>query len=69
MAVPTWDVVDVNGDERFYYADERKPDGSPAMGISGKAHGDYYLQLAENEAQGPWLATFVNGTGYVDFSK
>jgi len=39
------------------------------MGISGQAHGDFYLQLAENEVQVPWLATFVKGSGYVDFSK
>lgn len=57
------------GDDRFYYADERKPDGSPAFRISGAAHGKFYLQLAEREIQVPWLATFVNGSGYVEFSR
>ena len=56
--------------DRFYYADERKADGSPAYAaISGQAHGEFYTQLAEGKTQIPWLATFVAGTGYVDFSK
>ncbi|KND87547.1 hypothetical protein TOPH_07814 [Tolypocladium ophioglossoides CBS 100239] len=55
---------------RFYYADERNADGSPAYAaISGQAHGDFYTQLAEGKTQIPWLATFVGGAGYVDFLK
>jgi len=54
---------------KFYYADERKSDGSPAFSaIDGEAHGRFYVQLAEDERQGPWLATFVKDSGYVDFS-
>ncbi|TFK47157.1 putative short-chain dehydrogenase [Heliocybe sulcata] len=54
---------------KFYYADERTPDGEPVMrGISGEAHGEFYYELARNSKQGPWLATFVKGKGYVDFS-
>lgn len=54
---------------RFYYADERNPDGSPAYGgIDGEAHGKYYLELSEGESQGPWQQTFVKGAGYKDFS-
>lgn len=52
---------------RFYYADERKADGSPAFSVSGEAHGRYYTELAESQSQGPWLATFVKDEGYVDF--
>jgi hypothetical protein len=53
---------------RFYYADERKEDGSPvADAIDGDAHAEYYYELSQREDQGPWLATFVKGTGYVDF--
>ncbi len=53
---------------RFYYADERKPDGSVAGGaISGPAHAEFYLKLAEDKAQAPWLATFVKDKGYVNF--
>ena len=55
---------------RFYYADERRADGSPVGGdISGEAHGDFYLELAQGKKGVPALATFVKGKGYVDFSK
>ncbi|KAL7917481.1 hypothetical protein ACQKWADRAFT_306746 [Trichoderma austrokoningii] len=54
---------------KFYYADERKLDGDPVYGdIDGDAHGVFYSQLAEGEAQGPWNATFVKGQGYTAFS-
>ena len=54
---------------RFYYADERTYDGAPVyMAIDGEAHGKFYVELSEKD-QGPWLATFVKGKGYVDFSK
>lgn len=53
---------------RFYYADERKADGSPAYSaIDGEAHGKYYLQLAEGNSQGPWQQTFVKDVGYKQF--
>ncbi|KAF5001043.1 hypothetical protein FDECE_11077 [Fusarium decemcellulare] len=55
---------------KFYYADERSPEGAPAFAnIDGKAHGDFYVELSERNAQGPWLATFVKGTGYVKFDE
>lgn len=37
--------------------------------IDGRAHGEFYVQLAEGQKQGPWLATFVKDAGYVDFAK
>jgi hypothetical protein len=53
---------------RFYYGDERKADGSAAfLELSGEHHAAFYAQLTERKAQGPWLATFVGGKGYVDF--
>jgi hypothetical protein len=53
---------------RFYYADERKADGSAAyFDIDGEAHGKLYVQLAEGESQGPWQQTFVKGVGYKHF--
>ncbi|KAL8828991.1 MAG: hypothetical protein Q9191_002271 [Dirinaria sp. TL-2023a] len=53
---------------KFYYADERKSDGGPAlMGIDGDAHAKLYAQLAEGKAQGPWQQTFVKGVGYKQF--
>lgn len=53
---------------RFYYADERKPDGAPAyQDINGEAHGKHYLELAEGKSQGPWQQTFVKGEGYKKF--
>ncbi|KAJ4369762.1 Short chain dehydrogenase/reductase dmxR12 [Neocucurbitaria cava] len=53
---------------KFYYADERLPDGKlGGRGISGQAHGEFYLHLAQGETQGPWLQTFVKGKGYIEF--
>lgn len=52
---------------RFYYADERKPDGSAAFAIDGEAHGKLFAELAEGTTQGPWLQSFVKGVGYKAF--
>lgn len=53
----------------FYYADERQPDGANVgKRIDGDAHADFYYGLATGAVQAPWLATFVKGEGYVDFS-
>jgi hypothetical protein len=52
---------------RFYYADERTPEGKGMRHISGPGHAEYFLELAEKEEQGPALATFVRGKGYVKF--
>ena len=61
-------VVEIDQYNRFYYADERKADGSPAVnGVDGEAHGKLYVQLAEDKAQGPWQQTFVKGMGYKSF--
>ncbi|OQV10143.1 hypothetical protein CLAIMM_14183 [Cladophialophora immunda] len=55
---------------KFYYADERNAEGDAVYrAVDGEAHGQFYVELAEKEGQGPWLATFVKGTGYVDFSS
>lgn len=52
---------------RFYYADERKPDGSPKFRVDGAAHAELYWELSRGETQGPWMQTFVKGEGYRDF--
>ncbi|KAH6646200.1 hypothetical protein BKA67DRAFT_96393 [Truncatella angustata] len=52
---------------KFYYADERKADGSPKYRIDGNAHADLYWELAHAEAHGPWMQTFVQGEGYKKF--
>ncbi|KAI9656896.1 MAG: hypothetical protein M1821_003535 [Bathelium mastoideum] len=55
--------------DRFYYADERKADGSAAyFDIDGEAHATHYVQLAEGKSQGPWQQTFVKGLGYKHFA-
>ncbi|KAK1246165.1 hypothetical protein MKX07_005234 [Trichoderma sp. CBMAI-0711] len=55
---------------KFYYADEREPNGEPAYDkLDAEAHGDYYVKLAEESFQGPWHATFVKGKGYVKFDE
>ncbi|KAI9727586.1 MAG: transcription factor TFIIIB subunit brf1 [Cirrosporium novae-zelandiae] len=49
----------------FYYADERKPTGDAVYNeIDGPAAGEFYLELAKDKTQRPWLATFVKGKGY-----
>ncbi|TVY51739.1 hypothetical protein LCER1_G008053 [Lachnellula cervina] len=54
---------------KFYYADERNADGSPAYHhIDGEAHGKFYVELAEEKGQGAWQQTFVKGEGYKKFA-
>ena len=36
-------------------------------GLGGKAHGDMFLELAEQKSQLPWQVTFVSGMGYKEF--
>lgn len=38
-------------------------------GLSGPAHAEQYLQLAKDPEQKPWLQTFVEGQGYVEFPR
>ncbi|KAF7557727.1 hypothetical protein G7Z17_g417 [Cylindrodendrum hubeiense] len=53
---------------RFFYADERNPDGkSKGMAVDGAAHGEFYAQLADHVDNVPWHATFVKEKGYVHF--
>jgi NAD(P)-dependent dehydrogenase (short-subunit alcohol dehydrogenase family) len=55
---------------RFFYADERHPDGAPRLdGSDGEAHAEFFAQLASHEESKdvPWEATFVKGKGYVSF--
>ncbi|KAL7945190.1 hypothetical protein V8C42DRAFT_324853 [Trichoderma barbatum] len=54
----------------FYFADERTPEGrAVTTGISGPAHAEAYLQLAEGKVDVPWHTTFVPGKGFVDFPQ
>lgn len=54
--------------DRFFYADERTAEGKlKGQGLSGPAHADFYAALAKHDAEVPWHATFVEGTGYVPF--
>ncbi|KAH7381629.1 hypothetical protein BKA66DRAFT_442035 [Pyrenochaeta sp. MPI-SDFR-AT-0127] len=53
---------------RFFYADQRQEDGSSiGMAIDGPAHAEFFAQLARQEGDVPWEATFVKGKGYVQF--
>jgi hypothetical protein len=56
---------------RFYYADERTPEGGPVLGnIDAEAHADFYKQLVDDhDSSIPWHATFAKGRGYVNFSR
>ncbi|RSH89703.1 hypothetical protein EHS25_002254 [Saitozyma podzolica] len=54
---------------KFYYADERKADGSPKYRIDGDAHAKLYWDLAHTETQLPWMQTFVKGEGYKEFNN
>lgn len=53
--------------DRFYYADERKPDGGPIYRVNGDAHEDLYWELSQGKEQGPWMQSFVKGIGYKAF--
>ena len=54
---------------RFYYVDERTPEGKAMHYVSGPGHAKFFLELAEKEEQGEPLATFVRGKGYVRFER
>lgn len=57
----------LTSNDRFYYADERKIDGSAAFAVDGEAHGKLYTELAEDASQREWQQTFVKGVGYKSF--
>ncbi|ORY35590.1 putative short chain type dehydrogenase [Naematelia encephala] len=52
---------------KFYYADERKADGSPKYRVDGDAHATLFWELSQAEKQLPWMQTFVQGVGYQKF--
>lgn len=53
---------------RFYYADQRRPNGQPAdFPIDGQAHADMYLKLAHEARQTKWLVTFTKEEGRREF--
>ncbi|KIX99398.1 uncharacterized protein Z520_04974 [Fonsecaea multimorphosa CBS 102226] len=53
---------------RFFYTDERYEDGALKGGaVDADAHADFYAQLAAQEGNVPWHATFVKDKGYVGF--
>jgi hypothetical protein len=35
--------------------------------LDGPAHGEFFADLVKGESEVPWLATFVQGKGYVQF--
>ncbi|EKJ72753.1 hypothetical protein FPSE_07019 [Fusarium pseudograminearum CS3096] len=52
---------------KFYYVDERKPEGGPIYRVNGDANGEMYWKLSQDKEQGEWLQTFVKGEGYKKF--
>ncbi|KAL1608178.1 hypothetical protein SLS60_003117 [Paraconiothyrium brasiliense] len=52
---------------RFFYADERREDGTVKGNIDGPYHGEFFAHLATHEEKLPWQATFVKDKGYVHF--
>ncbi|EXA33621.1 hypothetical protein FOQG_15699 [Fusarium oxysporum f. sp. raphani 54005] len=64
-----WAAADAykNNGYKFYYADERKPDGAPKYRVDGNAHADLYWELSQGKEQGHWMQTFVKGEGYKKF--
>ena len=52
----------------WYFADQRFEDGASVMSyVDGEAHAEYYWELVNGKAQGPWNNTFVKGKGYKRF--
>jgi hypothetical protein len=39
------------------------------MALDGDAHAEFYAELAAQESEIPWHATFVKGKGYVEFKQ
>ena len=70
-ASPSQDPRDMqltNSCARFYYADERTPDGRPAnVNRDGVAHAEMYWQLANEPKQSKWLVNFVKNQGRKEF--
>jgi hypothetical protein len=62
-------VAAANEVSRFYYADERQPDGGVSIPVSGPAAAEAYVELAEDGEQRAWEYTFVKGKGYVEFKE
>ena len=57
-------------ESRFYWADERHADGQPKpVGLSGPAHAQLYLELAQDPKQRVWQHTFVEGKGFTEFAR
>ncbi|KAI1245924.1 hypothetical protein MGN70_012818 [Eutypa lata] len=54
---------------KFYYADERKANGTAKYMVDGDAHAKLFKALAEEKTQGPWHQTFVMGKGYQKFAS
>ncbi|KAH8675579.1 hypothetical protein BX600DRAFT_453019 [Xylariales sp. PMI_506] len=54
---------------KFYYTDQRKPDGAAVFKVDGDAHAKLWWELAEAKAQGPWFQTFVKDVGYKSFES
>ncbi|KAK7921022.1 short-chain dehydrogenase [Apiospora marii] len=50
---------------RFYYVDQRQPDGGPTIPVDGAAHARLYLDLVNDPEPRQWDYTFVDGQGYV----
>jgi len=51
----------------FYFVDERTPEGKGMIYISGSAHAEMFLELAQRKAPGEAFVTFVRGKGEVKF--
>jgi len=51
----------------FYYADERKADGTAKYRVDGDAHAKLFWELSQEKTQGPWFQTFVKDVGYTKF--
>ena len=55
-------------DNRFYYVDERTPQGGPMYdALNGEAHAKIFWELSHLPTQERPIVTFVNGKGRVDF--
>ncbi|OCF39185.1 hypothetical protein I317_07001 [Kwoniella heveanensis CBS 569] len=54
---------------KFYYADERKADGTAKYRVDGDAHAQLSKSLAEDKSQREWHQTFVMGKGYQKFAS
>jgi NAD(P)-dependent dehydrogenase (short-subunit alcohol dehydrogenase family) len=54
---------------KFYFVDERTPEGKGMIYVSGEAHAEMFLELTQRKQQGEAFVAFVRGKGEIPFES